>query len=185
MNKIRLLMVVAFAFAFAAQSASADDLLESDVIGIKVNQQVLLMIPGGAPWVVREGEAEVSEDGEFDVELEGFLLLDGTIGPVIELIATLHCRGEDAAGFTEVGRIGPAPLDMDGNADLEGQVVLPPFCIAPIVLVRIYSIDAGFIGGMPGDVIVLEDVGFPNFWIAASGFRSDDDDDSDSDSDDD
>jgi len=183
-------MVVAMAFAFAAQSASADDLLESDVIGIKVNQQVLLMIPGGLPWVVREGEAEVSEDGEFEVELEGFLLtdtgipgLDGTIGAVIEIIATLHCRGDDAAGFTEVGRIGPVPLDMDGNAELEGQVELPPFCIAPIVLVRIFSLDAIALGGTPGVVVVLEDVQLPNFWIAASGFRTDDDSDSDSDDD--
>ena len=125
------------------------------------------------------------EDGEFEVELEGFLLtdtgdpnLDGTIGAVIEIIATLHCRGDDAAGFTEVGRIGPVPLDMDGNAELEGQVVLPPFCIAPIVLVRIYSLDAIALSGTPGVVVVLEEQvpPIPNFWIAASGFKSDDDD---------
>ena len=67
--KIKMLMVVAMAFAFAAQSASADDLLESDVVGIKVAFQGLLMIPGGLPWVVAKGETEVSEDGEFDVEL--------------------------------------------------------------------------------------------------------------------
>ncbi len=41
------------------------------------------------------------------------LLLDGTIGPVVDVIASLHCLGD--TGFTEVARIGPAPLGFDGT----------------------------------------------------------------------
>jgi len=103
--KIKLLMVVAMAFAFAAQSASADDLLESDIVGIKVANQILAGIAGGIPWVVAEGEVEVSEDGKFDLEVEGLLLLDGTIGIVVDVIASLHCLGDTVdGGHTESDR---------------------------------------------------------------------------------
>ena len=150
--KIRLLMVVAMAFAFAAEGASAHDFIESDVVGIRVANQVLAGITGGFPWVVTEGEAEVSEDGDFEVEVEGLLLLDGTIGPVVDLIVSLHCLGDTVdGGHTEVARIGPVPLDANGVAEMEGQVELPPVCIGPVVLVRALSVDFG------GGVLILED----------------------------
>ena len=140
--KIRLLMVVAMAFAFAAEGASAHDFIESDVVGIT----------GGFPWVVAELEAEVSEDGDFEVEVEGLPLLDGTIGPVVDLIVSLHCLGVTVdGGHTEVARIGPVPLDANGVAEMEGQVELPPVCIGPVVLVRALSVDFG------GGVLILED----------------------------
>ncbi len=170
--KIRLLIVVAIAFAFAAEGASADDLIESDVVGIRVASQVLAGITGGFPWVVAEGEAEVSEDGDFEVEVEGLLLLDGTIGPVVDVIASLHCLGDTVdGGHTEVARIGPVPLDANGDAEMSGWVELPSVCIGPVVLVRAFSVDFG------GGVLILEDdLGIAPLWIAASGFKSDDDD---------
>jgi len=52
---------------------------------------------------------------------------------------------------------------------IEEHVALPPLCIAPIVLVRVFSVDFG------GGVLILEDdLGVAPVWIAASGFKSDD-----------
>ena len=148
---------------------------------LTVGQQVLAGITGGSPWVVAQGEAKVSEGGDFKVEVEGLLLLDGTIGPIVDVIASLHCLVGDTAedsGYTEVARIGPVPLDTNGDAEMEGQVELPPVCIGPVLLVRAFSVDASVFGGMPGDVVVLEEVPPPigpivPLWIAASGLKPD------------
>ncbi len=98
--KIKLLIAVAMTFTLtlASESASADDLIESEVVGIKVGGQVLAGIGGGAPWVVAEGNVKISEGDGFEVEVEGLLLLDGTVGPVIDVIASLHCLGD--TGYT-------------------------------------------------------------------------------------
>ena len=81
-----------------AGSASARDLFKSEVVGKEVAfQEIAGISPDLAqPWVVEEGEAKISTKGRSDrttleVEVEGLLLLDDTVGPVVSVFASLVC----------------------------------------------------------------------------------------------
>ena len=106
---------------FPMLDASAGDLFESNVVGIDVGGQVVAGIPGGAPSVVAKGETEIDPDGELEIDVEGLLLLDGTVGPVLEVIASVHCASgaTDHEAFTEVARTASAPLSAAGDVQIE------------------------------------------------------------------
>ena len=110
----------------------------------------------GAPWIAR-GEAEVSGDGNLEVQVEGLLLdlpgnpLDRTTGPVTGVRASLTCQNGNVVATT-----GVVPLDAAGDAEIEEAISVPASCVGPIVLVRIGRIGTG--GPVMGP------------WIAASGF---------------
>jgi hypothetical protein len=155
-----------------APVASAAGLLRADIVGNEVNGQVVAGIPGGAPWVVDDGHVVVSRlFHAIALDVEGLLLLDGTVGPVFEVIASLHCSsgGPGEEVFTEVARTKSHPLSPEGNVKLFEFFDVPDQCTAAIVLVRVKVIDAGFIGGTPGEPLDLEDIGVVPPWIAASG----------------
>jgi hypothetical protein len=117
------------------------------------------------------GEVLISRFKTIHVDVDGLLLLDGTVGPVFEVIASLHCStgGTDEEAFTEVARTGSRPLSPDGVVKIFEFIDLPDQCTAAIVLVRVSVIDAGFVGGTPGEPLALENIGVTPPWIAASG----------------
>lgn len=156
--------------ALPGVTARAGAEFEASVVGIEVGGQVVAGIPGGAPWTVDVGEVRI-RNGELDLEVEGLLLLNGTVGPVFEVIASLHCAsgGEGEEAFTEVARTGSFPLSPAGDAEVEELIDVPEQCSAAIVLVRVKVIDAGFVGGPPGVPLDLEALGIVPPWIAASG----------------
>jgi hypothetical protein len=91
---------------------------------------------GGAPWVLRRGDAELSGRGRLDVRVRGLVIPapagNGTAGPVMTVSASLYC-GTDT---TAVGTTPAAPISPSGNARMRGRLTLPAKCLAPVVLVH-------------------------------------------------
>lgn len=123
---------------------------ESGVIGSATGTSVGGVGSGGAPWVVKSGEASISSSGRIRVEVQGLLIatggpanLVGTTGPVTMVGASLICGGSGGTVVPETGGVvSPSPLSAAGNAEIEQAVNLPANCFGPVVLVRIFSSSA-------------------------------------------
>jgi hypothetical protein len=121
---------------------------QSGVVGSTPGAAIGGIGSGGAPWVVNQGQVQVSPDGRIQVDVQGLLIgpggpanLVGTTGPVTMVAATVVCGG---AGGTPVlvpeSSVTPTQLSGSGNAQINQSVTLPASCIAPVVLVRIFSL---------------------------------------------
>jgi hypothetical protein len=92
--------------------------------------------PGGAPWVLRQGEVRLRHDGRLRVRIRGLVIptapSNGTPGPVMTVNASLYC----GASTTAVGTTMSVPISRRGNADLAGRMTLPGKCLAPTVLIH-------------------------------------------------
>ncbi len=152
----------------SAGDAGANDLFESALAGKQVaNQEIAGISPDVAqPWVVAEGEVEIGEDGELELEVEGLLLLDGTVGPIRSIFASLVCQKTVASADPTnevVASTADVPLSAAGNAVINEIITLPSSCVAPIVLIRVKLAD---LGAGPFDIALAG----LTAWIAASGF---------------
>ena len=153
----------------SAGNGSASDLFESELAGKQVaNQEIAGISPDVAqPWVVAEGEVEIGENGELDMDVEGLLLLDGTVGPVRSVFASLVCQKTVASADPTnevVASTADVALSAAGDAEIDEVITLPSVCVAPIVLIRINLVDFG------GGPFPISNLGIPEPWIAASGF---------------
>jgi hypothetical protein len=105
---------------------------------------------GGAPWVLRSGEARLRRDGRLTVRIRGLVIpvapANGTPGPVMTVSASLYC----GADTTAAGSTGSVPISRRGDARIVGRLTLPGKCLAPAVLIN------------PN--------GLSGLYIAASGF---------------
>jgi hypothetical protein len=86
--------------------------------------------PGGAPWVIDESLARVRQDGRVRVRVEGLVIPGRGTGPVTMISASVVCNN------MVVGTTKSVPLDMEGDARLDGMVWLPKYCHMPRVLVN-------------------------------------------------
>ncbi len=125
---------------------------------------------GGAPWTMREGKASISEGGKLKVEVAGLLIgaaagvpanVVGTVGSVLMVAASLVCGG---SGGAVVASTGGVPLSSGGNAEIEKSVSLPASCMAPVILVRVFSPSAPT-GSQLGAFIAVS--GFTSTSVAA------------------
>ncbi len=165
---VKLLGVLLFV-GVSAGNAGASDLFESELAGKQVaNQEIAGISPDVAqPWVVAQGDVEIGEDGKLELEVEGLLLLDNTVGPVLTVFASLVCQKTVLTGAPTnevVASTADVPLSAAGDAEIQEVIALPSACVAPIVLIRIRLVDVGF------GPVDIEDLGIPAPWIAASGF---------------
>src|SRR5436309_637747 len=84
--------------------------------------------PGGAPWVLRRGEARLRRDGRLRVDVRGLVIPvapgNGTPGPVTTVSASLYCRNDTTA----VGTTPSAPISRSGGARMRGTLTLPTKC---------------------------------------------------------
>jgi hypothetical protein len=91
---------------------------------------------GGAPWVLRRGEARLRRGGRLTVRVRGLVIPvapgNGTPGPVTTVNASLYCGNDTSA----VGTTPSVPISRAGNARMAGQFTLPAKCLAPVVLVH-------------------------------------------------
>lgn len=91
---------------------------------------------GGAPWVLRRGEAKLRGDGTLRVEVRGLVIPvapgNGTPGPVVTVSASLYCGGS----ATAQGTTPQAPISRAGDAVMAGPVPVPAKCLAPTALVH-------------------------------------------------
>jgi hypothetical protein len=107
---------------------------------------------GGAPWVIKRGEAVLTRKGELIVSVRGLVIpvapANGTPGPVTTVFASLYCGGSSTA----TGSTASVPISTAGDAFMQGSVTVPAKCLAPTVLVHpngiatIYIAASGFGG---------------------------------------
>lgn len=137
--------------------ASADDDFESPLTACLANKTAIGDVPScGKIWKLRAGEAELSENGSLEVEVQGLVLNDTSVGEyngtpdgVDAVAAAVLCNGPD--GLKVVAQTEPAPLSKKGDAKIKAKVSLPKGCVGPIIVLR--ERYEGKIGG----------------WLAATG----------------
>jgi hypothetical protein len=91
---------------------------------------------GGAPWVLRFGEARLRQDGRLDVRIRGLVIPpptgNGTPGPVTTVRAALFCGNDTTAAATTPS----VPLSTAGDARIRAALTLPAKCLAPALLIQ-------------------------------------------------
>lgn len=145
---------------------------QAGVVGSTPGTTIGGVMSGGAPWVVSQSEASVSTDGRIRVEVSGLLIgpggpanLVGTTGPVTMVGASLVCGGSGGAPVPVLDTfVTPSPLSSRGQAEIDQMVTLPAVCIAPVVLVRIFTSSAP-LGSQLGPFIAAS-------GIAANGMQN-------------
>jgi len=111
-------------------SGAGGTLLRSTIGGSQPSDPHLFgAAPGGAPWIISDSSARVSQGGRLHVEVEG-LVIPGRGNPVPTLSASLACNG------TVVATTAAAPFDAAGNAEIDAAVAVPARCLAPALLLN-------------------------------------------------
>ena len=118
------------AIAGGGSSGGDDQILRAGIVGSLVDDPKLFGVnPGGAPWVIDEGHARLSDSGALRVEVEG-LVIPGRGNPLPQLSASVACGG------AVVATTPPVPFDAMGNARIRAMVMLPDRCLAPVVMLN-------------------------------------------------
>jgi len=142
---LTMLVVIGAATATTA-SAGGRKVFDAQLTGIPTAGLALFGVTGGGvPWVIDEGQATLTADGQLNVEVEGLVLATTHVNPVATGRAIVACAGVVAAST------GAVPFSSTGDAEVHTTVSLPSPCLAPAVFF------AGITGG--GDR-----------WFAVTGF---------------
>jgi hypothetical protein len=104
--------------------------------------------PGGAPWKLIHGQADLSGSGRILVDVRGLVLTTTGANPVPDLAASVYCGGTLAA------TTAPVPFSTAGNARIRTTVSLPALCQAPAILLNPAT------GSSSGDVKTGTYIGF-------------------------
>jgi hypothetical protein len=91
----------------------------------------------GKKWKIGSSSAHVAADGSVNVEVNGLVLDDASVGDAngspdgVDAIAVaVLCDGRVAA------QADPVPLSKQGNAKFAGKLAVPQNCASPAVVVR-------------------------------------------------
>jgi hypothetical protein len=91
---------------------------------------------GGAPWMLRLGEASLRSSGRLEVKIRGLVItvapFTGTTGPVTTVDASLYCGGNS----TPVGTSTSVPISTHGDARISARFTLPAKCQVPALLIH-------------------------------------------------
>jgi hypothetical protein len=95
--------------------------------------------PGGAPWVLKDGQVRLSSHGELDLRVRGLVIPvapgNGTPGPVNTISASLFCGADtDTMAADTTGQV---PISRDGDARIDDHSFsVPATCLSPVILVH-------------------------------------------------
>jgi hypothetical protein len=103
--------------------------------------------PGGAPWLLKEGSAQLSGH-RLDLRVRGLVIPnppgDGTPGPVNTISASLYCGAD--MNTMAAATTGQAPINRNGDARIrDDSFAVPSTCLAPVILVNPNGIAATYI----------------------------------------
>ena len=94
-------------------------ILRASIDGSQVSDPMLFGAkPGGAPWVIDEGQARLSRGGSLRVEVEG-LVIPGRGNPLPALSASVACGG------TVVATTATVPFSTGGVARISAHDTQP------------------------------------------------------------
>ena len=164
MNTLRnvVLILCGLLTSFGVSMARADDAgLRSSLTACRTpnsveHQRIGGVLNCGKIWKIKDGSVRLSADGALRVNIKGLVLDDvstgdsnGTPDGVTGVVAALVCG---ANGGAVVAQTAGVPISLTGEAKIHTFLMLPPQCVAPIVLIR--EIYQGEVGG----------------WLAGIGF---------------
>jgi hypothetical protein len=96
------------------------------------------VIPGNAPWVLKEGSVRL--DGHhLDLRVRGLVIPvapgNGTPGPVNTISASLYCGADtDTMAAATTGQV---PISRSGDARIkDNSFDVPSTCLSPVILVN-------------------------------------------------
>ena len=116
-------------------------ILSAELAGSLTTDPLLFQTaPGGADWVIGDGEARLRHDGRLDVRVTGLVLTSTGANPVPQVAASVACNGAVVATTAVV------PFSSTGDARIRATVALPERCIAPVVLLNPRGNAAVYIG---------------------------------------
>jgi hypothetical protein len=97
------------------------------------------VVPGGAPWVLKRGEVELTRSGKLELRVQGLVIPtapgNGTPGPVKTVSASLYCGAD--TDTTAADTTPQVPISSRGNARIRDRsFAVPDTCLAPVVLVH-------------------------------------------------
>jgi hypothetical protein len=132
--------IAVFSFSALADDNGNNSSFQSSVVGSTPTQMIGGINSGGVAWVVKEGSASVSSSGRIQVEVKGLLLAATGTTPVTMVGASLVCGGSGGTvTFGTTDTVTPATLSSTGNAEIDQVVTLATACLAPAVLVRVFT----------------------------------------------
>ena len=172
MKRVLLVLSICVLAALASgMSSSADGpkIINGHVFGSTPNITIRGVEAGAAPWVVKNGKAQLSPNGRLRVRVKGLLIdegrlasgdpvpdnLVGTVATVTTVHAALTCGGPGGGTPFTITPTDGVPIGADGDFEIDEDVSVPSVCAQPIVLIRI---------GTPAA---------PGPWIAASELPGD------------
>ena len=104
------------------------------------------VMAGGAPWVIRHGDARLRADGRLSVRIRGLVIPvapgNGTPGPVMTVSASLYCGADTTAAVATTASV---PISRAGDARIDGRLALPAKCEAAALLIQPNGIDSIYI----------------------------------------
>jgi hypothetical protein len=118
----------------------------------------------GTPWVIADGDGELSIDGDVNILVHGLVLAPsvangGGTNPVHNFRAIVSCTTVVNGVQEEINiTTGSFPADAKGNCLIHDQVTLPNPCYAPIV----------FVGPAPAGVVRNTEIE-GGTWFAVTG----------------
>jgi hypothetical protein len=105
------------------------------------------VIPGNAPWVLKEGSVRLDRHG-LDLRVRGLVIPvapgNGTPGPVNTISASLFCGADSDTMAAETSE--QVPISRDGDARIRDRSFdLPATCLSPVILVHPNGMTAAYI----------------------------------------
>jgi hypothetical protein len=105
------------------------------------------VIPGNAPWVLKDGRVRLSTHS-LDLRVRGLVIpvapANGTPGPVTTISASLYCGADSETTAAET--TGQVPISRDGDARIKDDSFdVPSTCLSPVILVNPNGINTLYI----------------------------------------
>ena len=150
-------------------SADGPKVINNHVFGSTPNVTIRGVAAGAAPWVVKNGKAQLSPDGRLRVRVKGLVIgegalangnpvppnLIGTVATVTMVHAALTCGGPGGGTPFTITSTDAVPISANGDFEIDEEVSIPSVCAQPIILIRIgLAADSGpwiAASELPGD----------------------------------
>jgi hypothetical protein len=151
---LALSMCVSIVLASAAiSSADGPKVINNHVFGSTPNVTIRGVLAGAAPWVVKNGKAQLSPDGHIRVRVKGLVIgegalangepvpesLIGTVATVTTVHAALTCGGPGGGTAFTITSTDAVPINSKGDFEIDAELEIPSVCAQPIILIRIGS----------------------------------------------
>lgn len=145
MRKWTVALVLVLAVGLIAQASAGDE--NAKVLEFKTMAGVVPPYTGpanpirgvagaGAPWRIDGANGKLRANGDLKLEVTGLVLTSTGLNPQAAFRAVVNCQTIESGTAVIVNRVtAPFPATPSGDAEFEGNVVLPSPCFGPIVFV--------------------------------------------------